>query len=194
MIQGLNRATGRNVGIYPEIKRPAWHHAEGVDLAGEILEVLGHYGYWHRADAVYLQCFDADETRRVRDELGAELRLVQLIAENDWGESATDYDELKSADGIAGIAEYADGIGPWLGQIYTLDEGSGTPKSTGLVELAHEHGLAVHPYTFRADAMAPGFETYAAMVRWFAESLTVDGMFTDFTDLTRAALGHGIAR
>src|SRR6266478_3317261 len=25
LIQGLNRSTGRNVGIYPEIKSPSWH-------------------------------------------------------------------------------------------------------------------------------------------------------------------------
>jgi len=191
MIQGLNKATGRNVGIYPEIKRPAWHHGEGVDLAGEMLEVLGHYGYWHRADAAYVQCFDAAETRRLRDELASELRLVQLVAENDWGESATDYDAMKSRDGIAAVAEYADGLGPWLGQIYTVDGDDGLPQTTGLVELAHEHGLTVHPFTFRADALGPGFDSYASMVRWFAETLVIDGLFTDFADLTLAALEGG---
>ena len=29
-IQGLNHSTGRQVGIYPEIKRPQWHRDEGV--------------------------------------------------------------------------------------------------------------------------------------------------------------------
>ena len=31
-VQGLNKATGRDVGIYPEIKSPAFHLAEGKDL------------------------------------------------------------------------------------------------------------------------------------------------------------------
>ncbi len=32
-IQRLNRETGRVAGIYPEIKRPHWHKAEGIDIA-----------------------------------------------------------------------------------------------------------------------------------------------------------------
>ena len=37
MIQGLNRSTGRDVGIYPEIKAPAWHHENGFDLSVAVL-------------------------------------------------------------------------------------------------------------------------------------------------------------
>ncbi len=188
LVLGLNRSTGRTVGIYPEIKRPAWHHAEGVDVARLMLALLDRYGYRRRTDPVYLQCFDDRETRRLREELGTELRVVQLIAENDWGESATDYDVLKSARGMAQIAEYADAIGPWIGQLYVPAEGDGIPASTGLAELAHDNGLAVHAYTFRADALAPGFERYDEMVRWFVESVMIDGLFTDFTDLTLKAL------
>jgi len=188
-VQGLNRSTGRDVGIYPEIKRPAWHRGEGVDLSALVLDALSRYGYRNRADSVYVQCFDAAETRRLRDELGTELRLVQLIAENAWGESPTDYDALRSADGIRGIAEYADAIGPWMEQLYAVPDGSRAIASTGLAENAHGHGLAVHPYTFRADALADGFDDYARMVAWFVDTLVIDGLFTDFTDLTLAALG-----
>jgi glycerophosphoryl diester phosphodiesterase len=190
MIRSLNRVTGRNVGIYPEVKRPAWHRAEGIDLAARLLEVLDRYDYRRRGDPVYVQCFDAAETRRIREELGAELRLVQLIGENDWQESPTDFEVLKSDRGIAGVAEYADAIGPWVGQLYTLDETSGHPVAGGLTRRAHDSGLAVHPYTFRADALAPGFDSYSAMVDWFAGTLAVDGLFTDFADLTLAALGR----
>ena len=190
MIQGMNRATGRRVGIYPEIKRPAWHHAEGVDVARRMLELLERYGYQRRADAVYVQCFDAEEARRIREELGSDLRLVQLLAENDWDESPTDYEFLKTDRGIAAIAEYADAIGPWIGQLYALSEADGQPVSSGLADRAHAAGLAVHPYTFRADQLAQGFDTYAGMVRWFTKGLAIDGLFTDFTDLTLAALGR----
>ena len=34
LIQGLNRSTGRNVGLYPEIKSPAFHRHEGGISAG----------------------------------------------------------------------------------------------------------------------------------------------------------------
>ncbi len=188
MIQGLNRSMGRSVGIYPEIKRPSWHREEGIDLSEMVLAVLARYGYERRADPVYVQCFDADETRRIREQLGSELRLVQLLAENEWRESPSDYTYLKTAEGIAEVAEYADAIGPWIGQLYSLPQAGGQAVSTGLAECAHGNGLAVHPYTYRADALAPGFTSYAEMVVWFVETLLVDGLFTDFTDATIAAL------
>jgi len=188
LTQGMNRSTGRNVGIYPEIKSPAWHHKEGVDLARLLLDVLAEYDYSAPNDKVFVQCFDARELRRVREELGCKLPLVQLVAENSWGESDTDYDHLKTAEGLNEVARYADGLGPWIGQLYTLADIDGHPVSTGMVKMAHEAGMTVHPYTFRADQLAPGFENYDEMVHWFTETVKIDGLFTDFPDLAVAAL------
>lgn len=188
MIRGLNRSTGRTVGIYPEVKRPAWHHAEGVDVAGLLLELLAEHGYSDPADAVFVQCFDSAEVVRIRQQLGSRLRLIQLIAENSWKESDTDYEVLKTADGLREIAKVADGIGPWIRQLYTEDEIDGLPVSTGLVSAAHAAGLEVHPYTFRADQLLPGFDGFAAMVEWFDDTLGIDGLFTDFPDRALSAL------
>lgn len=188
LIAGLNRASGRSVGIYPEIKRPAWHRAEGIDLGARLLELLEGHGYREATDRAFVQCFDAREIERLRHDLGCRLRLIQLIGENDWRESDTDYDRLRTEDGLAQLAKTADGIGPGLWQLYTLAEIDGQPVSTGLVSLAHEHGLAVHPYTFRADQLPPGFETFEAAVQWFAGTLAIDGLFTDFPDRALRAL------
>lgn len=190
LTQGMNRSTGRNVGIYPEIKSPAWHHKEGVDVARLLLDLLNDYGYSEPTDPVFVQCFDARELRRVREELGCKLQLVQLVAENSWGESDTDYDHLKTAAGLKEVAQYANGLGPWIGQLYTLADIDGHPVSTGMVKLAHEAGMVVHPYTFRADQLGPGFDNYAEMVQWFAETVKIDGLFTDFPDLAVAALNE----
>ena len=180
MIQGLNASTGRSVGIYPEVKKPQWHAQEGVDLSALLLQTLGEFGYRDAGDPVFVQCFDWAEVQRIRSDLGCRLRLVQLLGENEWQESATDYDLLKTPDGLRQIAEVAEGIGPWIGQLYTLAEIDGHPVSTGLVSAAHEAGLAVHPYTFREDQLGPGFETMIEMVDWFVGSLNIDGLFTDF--------------
>lgn len=188
MIQGLNKASDREVGIYPEIKRPAWHRNEGVDVSVLLLDTLREYGYSSKEHAVFVQCFDAAEVIRLRNELGCQLKLVQLIAENSWGESDTDYDALKTGQGLQSVARVADAIGPWLGQLYA--EVDGQPESTGLVSKAHAAGLLVHPYTFRADALFPGFETFAEMVDWFVATLQIDGLFSDFPDLARQALVH----
>lgn len=183
LIQGLNRSTGREAGIYTEIKSPVWHRQEGVDLSALTLQLLDDFGYRTKDDAAFVQCFDADEVRRMRRELGCELKLVQLLGENDWGESETDYEELKTQSGLRSLAEVVDGIGPWIGQLVAPAEIDGHPVSTGLVSRAHEAGLQVHPYTFRADALAPGFDSLPEMIRWFVDELAIDGLFTDFPDL-----------
>jgi glycerophosphoryl diester phosphodiesterase len=78
LIQGLNKSTGRTVGIYPEIKDPAWHRRHGIDLAALLLAELAAFGYARPEDPAFVQCFDAAELTRVRDELGCALRLIQL--------------------------------------------------------------------------------------------------------------------
>ena len=61
------------------------------DIAAKTLEVLKKYGYTGKDDKVYLQCFDADELKRIKNELepkmGMDLNLVQLIAYTDWNET-----------------------------------------------------------------------------------------------------------
>lgn len=188
LVQGLNRSTGKSVGIYVEIKRPAWHRSEGIDLSPLLLQLLDDCGYRSREDPVFVQCFDAAEVRRIRHELGCGLRLVQLLGENDWGESDTDYEQLKTPAGLREIAASADGIGPWIGQLIRAAEIDGHPVSTGLVSAAHDAGLLVHPYTFRAEQLAPGFDSLEEMIRWFVDELSIDGLFTDFPDRAIAAL------
>lgn len=185
-VRALNEATGREVGIYPEIKRPAWHKAEGIDIAPPMLGLLARHGYTDRRSRAYLQCFDPDELRRVRLELRSELRLVQLIGDNSWQESAADYDELRTPQALQRLSEIVDGIGPWLPQCYILKNGE--PRPSSLVAAAHDAGLAVHPYTVRADSLPEGFASHDALVGFCRDVLCVEGLFTDFPDLTRRAL------
>ena len=182
-IAHLQESVGRPVGIYPEIKHPAIHREAGVDISVKVIETLREYGYENREDAAYLQCFDAGEVVRIREELGCELKLVQLIGENDWGESSTDYDEIRSVSGLKRVAKTVDGIGPWINQLYTYDEERDAVTPTDLVERAHDLGLAVHPYTARRDSLPPGFRTFAALIEFLFDELRVDGVFTDFPDL-----------
>lgn len=188
LIQGMNRATGRVAGIYPEVKNPAWHRSEGVDLSALVLQQLDDLGYHDKNDPVFLQCFDAEEVRRIRQDLGCRLKLVQLLGENAWEESDTDYDQLKTPEGLKALSRLVDGVGPWLGQLVDSTGVEGQPVSTGFVSAAHEAGLVVHPYTFRAEQLPPGFDTMTEMVHWFVTTLDIDGLFTDFPDLALDAL------
>ncbi len=181
-IQDMQESLGRPIGIYPEIKRPAWHRKEGLEITPLFLQVLSDFGYTSHDDAVYVQCFDASELRRIRDYHHCPLKLIQLIGENDWQESSTDYDPLRTSRGLKRLAKTVDGIGPWVNRLYRLGA-KGEVRDSGLVSRAHEAGLAVHPYTFRKDELPPGFSSFEALLSFAIEKLNIDGLFTDFPDL-----------
>jgi glycerophosphoryl diester phosphodiesterase len=189
-IAGLNASlgarTGRIVGVYTEVKSPAFHRAAGIDASALVLAALARHGYTRRSDPAFLQCFDFRELKRIREDLHSDLPLVQLIGENAWGESDTDYDHLRTAAGLREVAAVADGIGPWVPQVLQLAAGQ-APQPTGLVEAAHALGLVVHPYTLRADDLPAGVADFTALVAAL-RAAGVDGAFSDFPDLLRDAL------
>ena len=148
-----------------------------------LLEELACFGYRDAGANAYVQCFDAAETARLRRDLGSDLPLIQLIGDNAWGESSTDFSALLTPAGMASVSSFANGIGPFFEQLYTIENGH--PVSTGIVDAAHDAGLLVHPYTFRSDSLAPGFSSFDAMLRFALDTLQVDGLFTDFTDVVR---------
>jgi glycerophosphoryl diester phosphodiesterase len=171
-IQGLNYSTGRNAGIYPEIKAPAWHHEHGIDLAADMVAVLGRYGYIRPDDAAIVQCFDCAELRRVREQLGCRLRLVQLLE-----------GEPPAISGLETIRQYADGIGPDLRQLL----------GTALLADAHRSGLQVHPYTVRVDALPPGIGNLPELIDALCREESVDALFTDFPDQVISYLNQCVA-
>ena len=176
LILGLNRSTGRKVGIYPEIKSPSWHRKQGKDISRVVVDLLANYGYRSKLDPVYLQCFDIEETRRIRTELNCELKLVQLI-----GNKEKD-DALITPKGLDQIAEYANGIGPSLSHVVRKGNGTDEVKVSELVKFAHQRGLVVHPYTFRTDALPDYVDSFEELVSIFIDRANVDGVFTDFPD------------
>jgi len=174
-VAGLNASTGRTVGIYPEIKSPAWHRAEGQDPSRAVVAILHRHGYATKDAPCFIQCFEADEVKRIRRELGWEGRLVQLVG-------GRDQDALVTPEGLARVAEVADGIGPPIERI--LDP-AGQP--TDLVARAHAAGLVVHPYTLRRDRLPPWASSFD-MLQGALFAAGVDGAFSDFPDLTVAWL------
>ena len=187
LIQVLNKSSGRVAGIYTEIKAPAWHRAEGKDISKIVLAILGRYGYRQRSDAAYVQCFDVVETKRLREESLCRLKLVQLLGATDWPEVGSDFDRQELTKNIGEIAKYADGIGPRMSDIVRGRRDDGKPILTSLVDVAHEHGLVVHPYTLRADAMPDYTASFDELVKFFFVDAKVDGFFTDFPDLALRA-------
>ena len=186
LIAGMDRSRGRTTGLYIELKAPNFHLKEGQDIARAILEVLTRTGYADRTEQVFLQSFDDKVLRYLGEQLHSPLPLIQLIADSSWGEdSAVDYDYLRSDAGLAYVATYAAGIGPWLMQIYLGTDDSGQAVTDDLIARAHAHGLAVHPYTFRRDSLPRGIDSFDRLLHLFLVELQADGLFTDFPDLAR---------
>ncbi len=195
LIQGLNKSTGKNIGIYPEIKSPAFHRHEGKDISKAVLQVLKQYGYTSKSDKVYVQTFDPIELQRIHQqllpELNIKLKLVQLIAMTDWQETLVytgntitgyNYDWMLKPRAMAKIAQYADGIGPWKPML--VDISTKPVTSNGILEAAHQAGLEVHPYTFRSDnGRIPDYaQDFDDLLKIFYFDIGVDGVFTDFPD------------
>lgn len=183
LIQGLNHSTGRDVGIYPEIKQPEFHRSEGRDISSAVIDVLKRYGYTGKTDKIFLQTFSFQELQIIDSEImpaaGVDIRLIQLLRNTD------EYPWMFEAEGMRMLAENADGIGPAHPLIIDPESAPGALRISTLVERAHAAGLDVHPYTFRADPgqLPPYAESFADLLEKHYFTAGVDGLFTDFPDL-----------
>ncbi|MFK7733895.1 MAG: glycerophosphodiester phosphodiesterase [Pseudomonadales bacterium] len=197
LIQGMNHSMGKNVGVYVEIKAPWLHLMEGKDISKAVLTTLKEYGYSRKSDKAYVQCFDAEEVLRIHDELypelGTDLKLVQLIAPVNWGETLRlregklqpyDSEWLFKPGAMKTLARYADGIGPWKSLLVSEKSTVEKMEFGSMVKDAQAAGLLVHPFTFRLDpGRVPDYaRDFEHLLEIFLYGLGVDGVFTDFPD------------
>ncbi|MCC7257436.1 MAG: glycerophosphodiester phosphodiesterase [Gammaproteobacteria bacterium] len=174
-IDGLARALGRPLGVYPEIKEPDWHRRHGIDLAAGVVAALEAGGWGAPQRPVYLQCFDAGELQRLAGQHQCRFPRVQLLDVAGGVPSATC---------LAQIAGYAQGIGPSLRLLGTGQSADEPPVS--LIGDAHAAGLVVHPYTVRRDDLPAGYQDVDELLDHVVHRLGADGVFTDFPDLVVA--------
>ncbi len=167
---------GRPVGLYPELKSPGELLAKGLDIGGLLVDALNRAGLPNAEVPVFIQSFEQPALRRLKNRTKAKLiQLVQLRT-------------LLTYQGLADIATYAAGVG--------IEKSLLTPT---VVANAHAAGLMVHAWTFRpenaflpedlrkgSDRAAHGDMT-AEIKRYLA--MGVDGVFSDFPGLARAAVG-----
>ena len=183
-IQDLNRSTSRNVGIYPELKAPAWHRKEGRDLAAAVLPILRKFGYDTKESSCYVQCFEYAEIKRLRGELGWQGKLVMLLGGKGKGPGETDFTFLQTDAGLTELAKLVDGIGPPISSVVT-GKTTAERKVTDLAARARKAGLKSHPYTLRADELPKCVTSVDELVKALFDEAKVDGLFTDFPDLIK---------
>ncbi|HIL57326.1 MAG TPA: glycerophosphodiester phosphodiesterase, partial [Rhodothermales bacterium] len=181
----MGEARGRPVGLYPETKHPGYFRSIGLPLETPLLAALHGAGFTSREDPVWIQSFEVENLRLLRE--ATDLRLVQLAAPGGGPADRPDlsYDAMMTPEGLAEIASYADAVG--VAKTFVLDETTAAP--TGLVARAHAAGLAVHVWTVRAENafLLPPFRTVggpeahgdlAGEVRALVGA-GVDGVFSD---------------
>ena len=189
LVRAREAETGRTIGIYPETKHPGYFAGIGLPHETPLLAALAAHGYDSADDAIFIQSFEVDNLKRL-DGL-TPLRLIQLVADTGSPPDRADltYAAMTTAEGLAQVVTYADGIGPAKTMVITRNADGSLGASTGLVARAHAAGLQVHPWTFRrenyflptdlrtgTDPRAPG-DLAAEMRAFIAEG--IDGIFTD---------------
>ncbi|QYY32091.1 glycerophosphodiester phosphodiesterase [Cupriavidus pinatubonensis] len=212
LAQQASLRTGRQIGLYPELKHPSYFRGIGLPLEDKLVDALRRQPYLREAP-VFIQSFEAGSLRQVRKMINhgmPNVRLMQLIGNlkqtpPDWrlaGDTRT-YGDMLTTTGLREVASYADGIGPEKNSVVPRDAQGGLGSPTAVVRNAHAAGLLVHPYTFRPEnAFLPkAFQTGgddatrspAGMVREVQVFVAagVDGVFTDDPALGRRAIDAG---
>lgn len=196
-----SKRVGRTIGVYPEMKHPAYFASIGLPIEGRMVEALKRNDLNSKTAPVFVQCFEVGPLKTLR--LKTPARLVLLVA----GEGGpadlpnVKYADLVTPEGLKGVAAYADGLGPEKTMVVPQDKQTLLP-ATSLVNDAHAAGLLVHPWTVRAEnyflpatlrkgnASAPDYlaqrgDATAVLKALYAAG--VDGVFSDFPGLAAAA-------
>ena len=179
-----SRRRGRVIGTYPEMKHPAYFAGIGLPVEARLADVLKTNDLDSLTAPVFVQCFEVEPLKTFRRYSRA--RRVMLVAQ---GKAPVD---VTTAAGVKAIAAFAEGLGPeWPLVIPTAGGVLGAP--TTLVTNAHLAGLAVHPWTVRAEnyflpaalkiGTAPADRGNVDAVYRALYAAGVDGLFSDFPGL-----------
>ena len=227
--KSASAATGRVIAIYPETKNPSYFRDLGLPMEDKLIAMIEAAGLNSKTAPIFVQSFEPESLKYMKSK-GLKTKLIQLIDGDSvdlttgaityavpvdrpypWTKAGDkrNFSVMVTPEGLAEIATYADGIGPWKRYIISVkgtigadgkamdvnkdgkvnDADATSLSPTTLVADAHKAGLFVHPFTFRnenrrlaADYQGDPKNEYLAYYR-----LGVDGVFTDFTDTALAA-------
>lgn len=183
----LSRELGRQIIVYPELKHPSHLRRQGHAPEEMIVRDLAAHHLVGPDIPVYIQCFESHSLNHLRQRCAVESPLLQLMSRgHSWSETE-----------LTAWAVDADGIGPDKSSVIALTADGDLGGPTALVEAAHDAGLFVHPYTFRAENQflprslrngqdpAGHGDLRTEIERHLAAG--VDGFFTDHADIGVAA-------
>src|SRR5262249_36451028 len=222
LVKASKAKTGRTIGIYPETKHPTYHDSIGLSLEEPLVAILKANGYTHPYSPVFIQSFEVSNLKELNTMIDVPLiqltdadhieldgtvvynRPVDFVAKGD----PRTYGDLLTPRGLAEIATYADGIGPWKRSIVSVagtdNNGDGqaddlngdgvvndadlhTVAPSTLINDAHAVGLLLHPYTFRNEGRFLASDYGGDPTKEYAQffKLGTDGLFSDFANTAR---------
>lgn len=189
---------GRAVGIMLELKHVEHVRRRGLDFEGALLATLRRHDLDHPRARVTVMSFETGVLRRLAAR--TRVQVVQLLDRLDErppdvvlaGGSVT-YGDLASPEGLAGVEEYADGIGVAKGLVLPPGPDGALGEATSLVRDAHRRWLTVQVWTLRAEnrflptdlrssADPAAFGDLAAEAAAFLDA-GVDGITTDHPEV-----------
>jgi glycerophosphoryl diester phosphodiesterase len=152
-------------GLYPELKSPQLYKSRGIDQVALFVDVVRRNGLERpeslRTTPLIIQSFDEEAVRRVATELPSVPRILLIERGGDVSEAR-----------LRAIKAFATGIGPHKSLV------AGNP---GMVKAAHDLGMTVTSWTFRADEKTT-FPTVRDEMSHFLYNLGLDALFTNNPD------------
>ncbi|MQA60416.1 MAG: glycerophosphodiester phosphodiesterase [Actinophytocola sp.] len=201
----LSKELGREIGLYPETKHPTYFASIDLPLEPELVKTLNRNGLNRKGAKVFVQSFEVANLKELRSQLRVPLVQLVWLSGRPYDFTVADedrtYADMVTPEGLAEIATYADGVGPEKTMVIKWREDKSLGEPTALVPDAHQAGLVVHPFTFRAENtfLPTDFRSsddpadYGRVIDELREyyALGVDGVFTDNADFGVAARDEG---
>ncbi|MGL5866371.1 MAG: glycerophosphodiester phosphodiesterase [Dermatophilaceae bacterium] len=153
----LSRESGRTIGVIPEIKHSTYLRAQGLNAERALVRAAHRYGLNTPRAPLWTQSFEFTNLVELRETYRYRARLVFLATAAGGpydlaaqGRPQT-YAELLAPENLVRLAGVVDTLGPEKTYVIprNADGTLGTP--TTFVDDAHAAGLAVVPFTFRAE-------------------------------------------
>jgi glycerophosphoryl diester phosphodiesterase len=188
---------GRPVWLHIETKHPTYFRKLGLELEPRLAKLLRKYGRDRKDSPNFVQSFEPTSIKKLKGLVSCPgVCLLDALDTRPYdfveaGDPRTVADLVKP-EGLAWMAEFADGIGPWTDLVIPAKEDGSLGEPTTLVRDAHAQGLILHPYTMRNENVhlpanfrkgtndADWGDVFGAF-RTYLET-GIDGIFTDFPD------------
>lgn len=156
LVKSMESYERRVIGICPEIKHSTHFKRLGLPIEQQLVETLHRNGYVGRDAPVLIQSIEVNNLKQLKRM--TKIRLLQLYDSKElrpydqvvMGSNLT-YGDMATPKGLKKVAKYAYAVGPDKSYVIPRDESGRLGSATSFVSDAHEAGLFVAPYTFRAE-------------------------------------------